>query len=50
MTNRIARVSSMVNQPPCRNFAIDATKNMVCIARNTTRNTIDQTLLTLCQM
>ena len=45
MMNRIANVSSIVNQPPCRNFAIDAMKNISWMARNTMVNTTASTRL-----
>ena len=40
----------MVNQPPCRNFAIEAKKNRNWMARNTTVNTTAPTRLPSCQI
>ena len=48
MIMRIASVSSSVNQPPCRNLAIEAAKNRTWIARNTMVNTTAPNLLLRC--
>ena len=50
MIVRIASVSSMVNQPPRRNFAMEAKKNMNWMARNSTVNTMAPNRLPACQM
>ncbi len=50
MTSRIANVSSMVNQPPRRNLASDAKKNMNWMARNSTVNAMAPTRLPSCQI
>ena len=48
MTVRIASASSIVNQPPCRNLAIDAMKNMNMIMGNTIANSTAANLLRIC--
>ena len=48
ITVRIASVSSAVNQPPCMNFAIEATKNRSMIVGNTTANTTAAARMRLC--
>ena len=50
MIVRIISVSSIVNQPPCRNFAIEAMKNMNWMDRNTIENTMAPTLCRLYHM
>ena len=50
MIIRISKVSSIVNQPPCMNFAIEAMKNMMSLDRNTIENTIAPTLCRLYHM